>query len=172
MFGKKKTNVSILSSIDFEYTDREIIISKNPENYENNYLWEFLLHDILLELTDHAQVSVKFFDDQMYNVFIQLIDNHMIKAKNDDIRLIMIDSCQRRMIAELMEGYSFFDYSDIFNIIIYDNTDQKRCCISPAGDGLGLKISQFNDFSYIEAIVKAICSAYNIQTNRKNMRKI
>lgn len=107
MFGKKKTNVSILSSIDFEYTDREIIISKNPENYENNYLWEFLLHDILLELTDHAQVSVKFFDDQMYNVFIQLIDNHMIKAKNDDIRLIMIDSCQRRMIAELMEGYSF-----------------------------------------------------------------
>lgn len=159
---RKKINVVVLSSINIEYSSSEIIVSRKPENYENNYLWNSILHDILLELTDNAQLEVVFSDEQMYDIFAYLIGDNLIKSKNDDTRQIVINSCNKRIVTELMSGYSFFDYSDIFTIIIYEITGEKRCCISPLGDSLGVKITHFNNFSFIETIIEDICNAYDI----------
>lgn len=168
MFKKKKTDVIIFSSINFEYSNSEIIISKNFQNYENNYLWDSLLYDLLFELTNNAQITVIFFDEQMYEIFAYLIGNNLIKSKNDDTMQIVINSCNKRVITELLRGYSFFDYSNILTIIIYEITGEKRCCISPIGDDLGLKITRFNNFSFIETIIEGICNAYDINIERKN----
>ena len=168
MFKSKKANIIILSSINFEYSNNEIIVSINPQKYENNYLWNTILHDILIELTNNAQITVDFFDEQMYEMFTYLIANNLIKSKNDDTKQIVINSCNKRIITELMSGYSFFDYSDIFTIIIRETTGEKRCCISPIGDSLGVKITYFNNLSFIETIIKDICNDYNINIERKN----
>lgn len=164
----KKTAVIMLSSINFEYSNSEIIVSRNPQNYENNYLWNSLLHDILLELTNNAQITVNFFDKQMYDIFTHLVGNNLIKDKNDDTNQIVINSCNKRIVTELLEGYSFFDYSDILTIIIYEITGERRCSISPVGDSLGVKITHFNNFSFIETIIEGICNSYDINIERKN----
>ncbi len=168
MLKKKKTDVIMFSSINFEYSNSEIIVSKNLQNYGNNYLWNSLLYYILLELTNNAQITINFFDKQMYDIFTYLISNNLIKCKNDDIRQIVINSCNKRIITELLRGYSFFDYSNILTIFIYEITGERRCCISPIGDNLGLKITHFNNFSFIETIIEGICNSYNINIERKN----
>ena len=153
---------NLLTTVNISYDQLKILISIEPKQYENTYLWKILMYDILFNLIDDNEIGIQFFDTEIYWIFLDLIDFKYIKNKNDDERNVMISSCNKRIITELLSGYSFFDYSDIMRINVFESINTKRCTIVPTGDWLGIEITNCGDITNIVKSIKKVCLDYGL----------
>ena len=81
---------NLLTTVNISYDQLKILISIEPKQYENTYLWKILMYDILFNLIDDNEIGIQFFDTEIYWIFLDLIDFKYIKNKNDDFPFITV----------------------------------------------------------------------------------
>lgn len=143
--------------------DNVIQISIPPNHYDNYYLWNNLLENILVEMAYSRQVTISFFDNRLYDIFVGFIDGCISRYLIEN-STIKFDFCNKRVITELMHSYNFFDYSNAFLINI-DNLKNKYC-ITPLGDNLGIEIKCSDESKEVISIIEKVCGDYNIILER------
>lgn len=165
---RKKIKYVSIKTVDLELSyDNVIQISIPPNHYDNYYLWNNLLENILVEMAYSRQVTISFFDNRLYDIFVGFIDGCINKYIKEN-STIKFDFCNKRVITELMHSYNFFDYSNAFLINI-DNLKNKYY-ITPLGDNLGIEIKCSDESKEVISIIEKVCCDYNIllERNSKN----
>lgn len=165
----KRAITAVIKEIDLKILDNNTIhISILPHNYENFYLWNSLLEDILYRITYSKQMILSFSDEQLYNIFVGFTEEWIVKPGTAQFD-IFFNSCNKRVITELIYSYSFFDYSYAFSLIVKENKKEYR--ISPLGDNLGIEIKCSDGYDPIILMIENVCKDYDVILERGDKNK-
>ncbi len=161
MLRKKIEDITI-KAINLQLrNENTALISIPPCHYDNFYLWTTILENILIEIAYKRHTTLVFNDDKLYNIFVDLLEKALISSFNESKLSIFFNSCNKRIITELMNSYNFFDYSRALFINIED-----EYCITPLGDNLGIEIKCSNGINNIISIVEKVCCDYSVILER------
>ena len=156
----------LIKVINLKIIDNNTVhISIFPRNYENYYLWNSLLEDVLNKITYSKHVIVSFSDEQLCNIFVGFMEECSVKptiAKFD----VAFNSCNKRVINELIYSYDFFDYSYAFSIIVKEY--KKEYCVSPLGDNLGIEIKCSDGYDSVVSMIENVCCDYDVILEKDN----
>lgn len=162
----KKIEYTSIKKVDFKITnDNTIQFSILPAHYDNYYLWNDLLENILVEMTYSQHVTISFLDYRLYDIFAGFIDECIGKSMKENCS-ITFNCCNKRIMSELMYSYNFFDYSNAFSINV--NSLKNRYYITPMGDNLGIEIKYSDNPSEAISIIEKACRDYNVILERKD----
>lgn len=158
----------LIKTIDLKIIDNNSLsISIPPHNYENKYLWNSILEDILVRFTYSKKVRICFYNKQLFNIFVGFINEWFVDPiiENFDVYFY---SCNKRVITELMYSYGFFEYSNAFSLIIEDQ--ENKYCIYPLGDNLGIGIKYSDSYANFLFEIENVCKEYDVILERNGCK--